>query len=71
MQKAENHAQKLQGKHLQEFELENNLKILESYEDVRYQFYVNEETIKSLSKMSQKSQFTAQQAKLILSQVSY
>ena len=71
LKKAEEQAEKLKGKQLQEFELANNEKILASYDDLLYQFKCHEETIKSLMKMSGKSELTSQQAKFLLSQVSY
>ena len=51
--------------------MENNRQILKGYDSILYEFKCNEETIKALSKMSAKSDLTAQQAKLIMSQVSY
>ena len=71
IRRAENYANKLKGKEMQEFEMQKNSQLLKRYEDVEYEFRCNEHIIHSLVKRQKKSELTAEQAELLLSQVKF
>lgn len=71
IKKAENYAQKLKGKELQEFELHRNREILKKYEDIYYEFTCNQNIINSLAQQMPKNELNGTQAALLLSQVNF
>ena len=71
IQRMEDYRNKLKGKEIQQFQLNKNQSILQTYENIEYEYKCNQQIIHNLVKKSKSSEMSAEQAALILSQVQF